>query len=75
MARRKEPSRFVRQVLEHLESAQMSPEERRERQIQRTEQKRRREEAKRRRALAKIGLTPEEFDERVREFIRKFSTK
>jgi hypothetical protein len=79
MARKKD---FRRWLLEAWEYSQMTPEERREREIQRIqaalkfletpEQKRQREEAKRRRALAKIGLTPEEFDERVREFGRKF---
>jgi hypothetical protein len=79
MARTKD---FRRWLLEAWEYAQMTPEERREREIQHIqtamklsetpEQIRQREEAKRRRALAKIGLTPEEFDKRVREFGRKF---
>jgi len=69
MARTKDLRRWL---LEAWEYAQMTPEERREREIQREEAKRQREEAKRRRALAKIGLTPEEFDEGVREFGRKF---
>lgn len=44
--------------------------------VERVEQRKQKEAAKqerrRRRALAKIGLTPEEFEERVQEFKRKF---
>jgi len=79
MARRKDLRRWL---LEAWEYTQMTPEEIRRREIQRIraaqkspktpEQQRQRKEAKRRRALAKIGLTPEEFDEGVREFGRKF---
>jgi hypothetical protein len=79
MARKKDPRRWL---LEAWEYAQMTPEEIRGREIQRIqaalkfletpEQKRQREEAKRRRALAKIGLTPEELEEGVQEFKRKF---
>jgi hypothetical protein len=79
MARKKD---FRRWLLEAWEYSQMTPQERREREIERIqaarksletpEQQRQREEAKRQRALAKIGLTPEEFDERIREFQRKF---
>jgi tripartite-type tricarboxylate transporter receptor subunit TctC len=76
MARKKDPRRWL---LEAWEYAQMTPEEEIERiqaalkVLETPEQKRQREEAKRRRALAKkIGLTPEEFDARVREFERKF---
>jgi hypothetical protein len=75
MARKKDPRRWL---LEAWEYAQMTPEEEIERiqaalkSLDTPEQKRQREEAKRRRALAKIGLTPEEFDARVREFERKF---
>jgi ribosomal protein L44E len=44
--------------------------------VERVEQRKQKEAAKearrRRRVLAKIGLTPEEFEEGVRQFARKF---
>jgi hypothetical protein len=63
MARKNDPVR--RWLLEALET----PEQKR----QREEAKRRREAAKWRRHLEKLGTTPEEFEEGVREFIRKFN--
>ena len=42
--------------------------------VERAERRKREEAAKkeRRRVLAKIGYTPEEFEEAAREFVRKF---
>ncbi len=58
----------VRRVRQRLIEALESPEQR-QRRAQREEAK----EARRwRRVLADIGHTPESFDERVREFHRKF---
>jgi hypothetical protein len=47
--------------------------------VERVERRKReeatKEERRRRRVLAKIGYTPEEFEEAAREFIRKFGPK
>lgn len=61
MSRKKNFKRWL------IEAAQ-TPEERRQ-------QEEEREERRRRRALAKIGLTLEEFEENVREFKRKFPVR
>jgi hypothetical protein len=87
MARKKDPRRWLLEAweyaqmtpeeeIERIQAALKSLETRQQKAVlkflETPEQKRQREEAKRRRALAKIGLTPEEFDARVREFERKF---